>query len=390
MLRVLFVDDDPFFLESLRLRLAEHVDRWDMSFAEGPEAAEAALLRKNFDVVVSDVHMPLVDGPELLARVREAAPRTGRVILTTDSDTETVSRCAAVAHQMLSKPAPLSHLEAAVEAAYRLRASCASMEMRRALGVIDHLPTPPALYLELRTALDAADVDLDRVGAIVSRDPALVAQLLKLVNSALFGLRAPVSDVHRAIRCVGLTLLRGLVLKGELERLSSGLPPQTRALTERLHRHAVEVAELTASMVSVSQRGEVYTAGLLHDVGHLVMAMHDPDELLSVDADAKRINASEHCVERMRWRLSHAEIGAMLLELWAVPSSIREAVLLHHEPISRDIRRRTVASILGVVELLVEERDRGRLAFAPQDLVGAGDDSARWHDAVTLAYSAPS
>lgn len=388
MLRVLFVDDDPLFLESLRVRLSDHGDRWDMVFTLGPSAAEAALLRASFDVVVSDMHMPIVDGATLLERVRAAAPRTGRVILTTDSEPDTVSRCVSVAHQLLSKPAPISQLEAAVEAAYRLRVSCDSTDLRVAIGGIDALPTPPALYADLRRALESSDVDLSVVGAIVARDPALVAQLLKLVNSALFGLRAPVSDVHRAIRCVGITLLRGLVLKVELERLSAGLPPQSRILVEALHRHAVEVAELAASMVPISERGETYTAGLLHDVGRLVLAMRDPEALMAVESDARRINASEHCIERMRWGVSHAEVGALLLELWALPSRIREAVLLHHERVPRDVRRRSLASVVGLVELLVDERDRHHIDFSALDLVGVVDDAERWSDTVDLAYSA--
>lgn len=387
MLRVLFVDDDPLFLDVLRCRLASHRDRWDMVFAAGPDAALGELLVANFDVVVADVFMPDIDGPALLERVRDSAPRTGRVILTSGTDDETTARCGAIAHQILSKPAPLPFLEAAVEAASRLRASCPDSGVRRAIDSVEHLPTPPMLYLDLCRELDRDDVEISRVGAVVASDPGLVAHLLKVVNSAYFGLRKPVTDVNRAILCLGVSLLRGLVLKIEVERMTLGLLPQTRMVTETLHHHAQEVAMLSASLVPLRERGDAYTAGLLHDVGKLVLATRDAEGVLDVANEARRLGASEHCVERMRWGVSHAEVGALLLELWAIPPSIREAVLLHHEHPSPGAAR-TVCNVVALAEAMVEGRERGELNWSAHEVNGAASDGPAWAGLLERSFEA--
>ena len=377
MLRVLFVDDDEMFLASLEARLMAQRAPWDMVFASGADEATMELARGSFDVVVSDMTMPGTDGKALLERVREFAPRTGRVIMTGADDLDDAARFSDVAHQMVSKSQKVGFLEAAVEAARRLSHVEAS-DPRLAIGRIEHLPTPPALYADLCRALGEARADLRGPAKVIARDPALGAQILKVVNSAYFGLRKPTTDIARAVACLGQTLLRGMVLRYEVERAALGLSPQVRSLVEQLNAHSLSVAELASEMVPPSERADAYTAGLLHDVGKLVLAREDCDALLSVAETARRLDASESCVERMRWGLSHAEVGGALLDLWGLPGVLYDAVVSHHEPLARYRRHRTLADVVALANRIAEEAEKTRSPVSVAKARGAGSDDDVW------------
>ncbi len=112
--RVLFVDDEPNVLRALKLLLRRQVKQWEMVFAPDADHALAELERVPFDLVISDMRMPRIDGAELLTRVAERWPRTGRVILSGYADEDAMQRAMKVAHKWLSKPCDLPTLLAAV------------------------------------------------------------------------------------------------------------------------------------------------------------------------------------------------------------------------------------------------------------------------------------
>jgi DNA-binding NtrC family response regulator len=112
--RILFVDDDPQLLASLRSVLRRDRQRWDMVFALGSGEAHEELARGEFDLVVSDLRMPRIDGIALLEHVRAQSPRTKRLMLSGTADLDDVGRAEAVAHELLCKPCPLQELRAAI------------------------------------------------------------------------------------------------------------------------------------------------------------------------------------------------------------------------------------------------------------------------------------
>src|SRR4051812_42002217 len=102
--RILFVDDEPELLNGLSKALRKQRGRWEMVFAVGPDAALEELARSRFDVVLSDMRMPQIDGAQLLARARDLDPGVFRIILSGYSDRDSLRRSLAVAHQFFDKP----------------------------------------------------------------------------------------------------------------------------------------------------------------------------------------------------------------------------------------------------------------------------------------------
>lgn len=115
MKRILFVDDDPAILRSLRAAFRNDRHRWDTMFAPGGHAAMSLLAETSFDLIVSDMRMPEIDGVTLLEYVREQFPAMGRVILSGSTDHEDIRRALVCVDELLAKPCSTKQLRETIE-----------------------------------------------------------------------------------------------------------------------------------------------------------------------------------------------------------------------------------------------------------------------------------
>jgi YesN/AraC family two-component response regulator len=140
MKRILFVDDESRILDGIRRMLYADRKRWDMEFAVGGEAALKACEAGSFDVVVSDMRMPIMDGATLLSQIRDRYPGTARIVLSGYSELEAATRTIPVAHRFLSKPCTASDLQAALERVFTLQDLLSSAEIRRWWERLENFP----------------------------------------------------------------------------------------------------------------------------------------------------------------------------------------------------------------------------------------------------------
>lgn len=152
--RVLFVDDEQKVLDALQRMLRPMRDKWETSFAGGGQEALERLERESFDVIVTDMRMPDMDGSLLLKEVRNRHPEVVRIVLSDRSEGEVFLKSGRLAHQYLSKPCDAEALRTTVERACALRDRLASSEIRKVVSRIESLPSMPSLYAEIITALD--------------------------------------------------------------------------------------------------------------------------------------------------------------------------------------------------------------------------------------------
>src|SRR6185436_19059789 len=137
MTRILFVDDDPDLLDSLQETLVPERSRWDMVFEGGGRAALAEMEKRPFDVIVSDMRMPGVDGPALLARAQERSPATVRILVTGHAELDAVLRAVPIAHQVLTKPCDADMLREVIDRACCLQAMLAVESIRTMVSSLD-------------------------------------------------------------------------------------------------------------------------------------------------------------------------------------------------------------------------------------------------------------
>jgi HD-like signal output (HDOD) protein len=198
------------------------------------------------------------------------------------------------------------------------------------------LPSVPSLYSEIVNELKSPDASIHRVGDIIARDPGMTAKILQLVNSAFFGIRRVISSPLDAATYLGLETIQSLVLSlnafGKFE--SCRVPGCS---IEQIWSHCMTAGVLAKRIMEREGAGktlaeEAFTAGLLHDLGKLVLAFNLPEEYGEVLTRSALRQVTLQEAEREVLGTTHAEIGAYLLGLWGLPNPIMEAVALHHRP----------------------------------------------------------
>lgn len=330
--RILFVDDEQNVLDGLRNLLRRQRQRWDMLFVTSGKAALEELARQPVDVIVSDMRMPGMDGAELLTRVRDLYPQTARIVLSGHAEREAIARVVSVAHQFLSKPCDADAVQRVVERTCVFQALVQNDGIRRAIGSIDRLPSLPAVYMELTRATQDPKTGIADIVRIIEKDPAMSIKILQLVNSAYFGLAQKTSSVLKAASYLGVENLKGLLLVAHVFSADAG--PSTPGFSlDRLRDESLVVAQLARQMVRDPKNADTaFTAGLVHDIGQLVLSRHHPaayGHVLDVVRETGR-QLSE--VEKEELGVNHGLVGAYLLGVWGLPFLLAEALMFHHEP----------------------------------------------------------
>ena len=333
---VLFVDDEPRILDGLRRMLHKLRDEWDMEFVTSAREALEALQKHPFDVIVTDMRMPEMDGAALLSEVRDAHPGVVRLVLSGQSDRTMILKSVGPTHQFLAKPCDADTLKATVARACALRMRLADEQLKAVVSGIRTLPSVPGLYMQLLEVLQEPEASLQDVTHIISRDVGMTAKVLQLVNSAFFGLRRHIESPAQAITYLGMETIKAVVLTaGAFSGFEDSR--QAKEVAETLYPHSLIVGELAARIAKSvtddkSLIDDALMAGMLHDVGKLVLASELPDVWRATLRTMRERQVQSVAAEREACGVSHAELGAYLLGLWGLPDTIVEAIAFHHEP----------------------------------------------------------
>jgi HD-like signal output (HDOD) protein len=324
-----------------------------------------------FDVIVSDMRMPGMDGAALLTRVRDRYPEVVRIVLSGHSSLPSALRAVPVAHQFLAKPCDAEMLRVAIERACHLRALLNDDSLRRTVGALGDLPAVPRTYQALTQALADPEVSLQKVAKIVERDVGISAKILQLVNSAFFGISHSMSNIQNAVSYLGINTLKNLVLSEEIFRVFVPKSAVPGFSMEELQRHARLTAHLAVRLPIPKHLCDVaLVAGMLHDVGKLIEAWKLPARLADMLREAREEHRPLHHIEEREYGFGHAEIGAYLLGLWGLPYTVVETVALHHRPNRVPHQNFDAVSAVFAANLLAHELEAPSEAVPPQ---GAAD-----------------
>ena len=392
MRRILFVDDEPQILRAMQRSLRRRCGDWEMVFANGAHAALAELTSRHFDVVVSDGRMPEMDGIALLKRVKAEHPTTIRIILSGHADDEAMIPALPAIHQFLSKPCEISVLEAVLESALEASRRGDTEAVREALLTSDWLPPGPKLYTQLTQALKNPDLPMARIYGLIERDASLTAVLLKTVNSAYFGLRRQVSSVTEAARLLGVVAVRCLALFVEAFEHLDADKRLDHEYIEWFHAHAFLTARIAQALAAGSALApdRVFSAGLLHDMGELLIATRLPEEHVRARLAVSEGRApTVHQAEQMG--RTHAEIGGWLLSHWGLPAFLVEAASRHHGPVPGYGAMLDLTQVIHVadclaIELLPGKEGRSHSVIEAQlvEAAGGAQRLAQWRQVAAM------
>ncbi|PVV23885.1 MAG: hypothetical protein B6D78_02380 [gamma proteobacterium symbiont of Ctena orbiculata] len=363
--KILFVDDEPNVLSGLRRTLRTQRKVWEMEFVASGQDALAKAAESSFDAVVTDMRMPGMDGAELLNRIAEKHPDTIRVVLSGQSDQESVMKTVGPAHQYLNKPCEIDALKTTLARAFSLRDLLGESRLKSLVSGMRMLPSLPALYNELMNIIQDPNASVADVGRLVAKDPAMTVKILQLVNSAFFGLGRHISNPVDAASLLGLEILKPLVLSiGIFKQFEADKLDVKGFSLDALWLHSSRVGSL-AKLIAKKERMEASSvedsllAGMLHDIGKLILVVNQPAEysqlmemqLVTLD---QRVTA-----EKQVFGTTHGVVGAYLLGLWGLPQSVVEAVALHNQPAAQGERVFSVLSVVHIANALMHVVDEG-------------------------------
>jgi HD-like signal output (HDOD) protein len=334
--KILFVDDEPAMIRVLKMGMRSMAGEWDMQFAEGGEPGLELVNKEDFDVVVTDMRMAGINGAQLLNHVLRRSPQTVRIILSGYADLSEVVSCVGLTHQFLTKPCSLDDLKSCLRRVTGIKEKLDHEKLRALTGGMTSLPGIPELYLEIAEALQSPLVSSDRIAEIASKDPALSAKLLQISNSAFFGFSRKVYSVDEAVQMLGVGVIHSLALAVPLFT-SFDRKKCPGFHIDQVWEHSAEVAAIARNIYNKhlddSHRAEqAFAAGVMHDIGKLILAENLPEQYQAILAESKATNTELIKVERKHLNATHAEVGAYLLALWGLPVPLVEAVACHHTP----------------------------------------------------------
>lgn len=334
--KIVFVDDEPMVLNGLQRMLRSMREEWEMVFLESGDRALAHMAEHPVDVVVSDMRMPGMNGAQLLDEVMRRHPKTVRLILSGHADRDLILKCVGSTHQYLAKPCNADALKATVLRASSLDGTLQNEALKKLVGQMSRLPSIPALYSEIVEKAGQPDATLEEVARIIARDPGMTAQILKLVNSAFFGLRRELSSTEEAVAYIGLDTIKSLVLS--LHAFSQFEDINVSGCTmAALWTHSLNVAAWAKHIARTEDSDrrtvdQAFTSGMLHDVGKLILAANVPTLFGKAVDLAMQTQIELFVAEKQVFAADHADVGGYLLGLWGLPVPVVEAIALHHTP----------------------------------------------------------
>ncbi len=339
MKRVLFVDENPTALAELRKNLESDAKLWDISFEENAKTTLARIEGgEKFDVIVCALTMKQMDGTQFLHAAREVDPSSVRMILSDDEGMQLMAKASGVSHQVIGRPCEPHVLRVLITRAMSVRENLASSPILSKLHKLGTLPSLPVIYQEIMRQMNSPDFSLAEVGATIEKDVALSAKLLQIVNSAGSGLRQEISSVPHAASMLGMEKLSAIVLVAEVfSTVQVKAMPRELSL-DALWAHSLRVGEYAKKIALHEVPDETtiveqsFTAGLLHDIGLIILASNLAEELTKAFALAKQKKISLFQAEKEILGATHAQVGGYLLELWGLPDPIVEAIAYHDYP----------------------------------------------------------
>lgn len=344
---VLFVDNDQNALHTLK-RLFEGSD-YQLHFAKNSEEALRQLSANEINIVVTELHLPVVNGYDLLKQIKDKYPVMINIILSGCKDESMILDAIRknYAKLFIYKPLLNERIVKIVSQVFSTEGLLKQSKLLDLIRSIDMLPVLKGNYQSIMNAIEQ-DGEMDEISRLIEMDQSVALEILKIANSAFYGVKT--GSVKQAISFLGLTNIKNIILSTSV---IDALNVKSK-VAERLWQHSFMcnkiVSMIYGSFLNKKLDNSNMAAGLLHDVGKAVLIKYFGSKYLRI-LDRKNQAASGYLESEIQvFGVCHQIVGGYLLKWWELPYPIVEAALYHHSPSDDSIINRELVSAVHIAD----------------------------------------
>ncbi len=384
---LLFVGGDELWLGQIERDLADLQANWKCARAADCAKAVETWAADSFDTLILDGK--LADGAKLFQALEKELAHCICLVCCQTMDRATAAAWKGTGATLVPADADAATLQSNIRRSACVRDWLGSDAIRKLVSQIRKLPAQPKLHTEVTNELRSENGSMDVVGRLISHEPVMSAKILQVVNSAFFGLTREISDPTECVMVLGAERIKALILlAGVFSQYAAAKCPGFAP--EPVWGHSIQVGAFARAIALGETKNArtaeaAFTAGLLHDIGKLILAgnlpeMYDTVQKLKV---SKNITAREAEMEILG--ASHAELGACLLATWGLPLPILEAIAWHHEPSRSEEKGFSLLAAVHAANIFAQESPAGEAARDTVDIMylmqsGLGDCRNRWRE----------
>jgi len=339
MITIVLLDSDNDARMTLAAAMATFQPEWTIH-AVGTGTQALQLVRQEaVDVVITETHLSDTTGFEFLGQVLLADDNVIRLTHSADLDAEIILESARANHRFIAKPAVTRQLVTSIESSLKLRSLLTCESLLASVGNITSIPALPAIYEEMMSELASRNSTMGKLSDIVEGDAGLTVTVLKIVNSAFYGISRRVESVAQAVTLLGVHLIKNITLTAKVFSRFEGSEISVKRLTE-LNNEAIKVGALSNQFARYAKlsKGIVdhcQIAGMLCNIGTLIA-----------------ISKIEDTTETTP--VPNSILGAYVLRQWMMPDAIVEAIALQYEPQPQCVDTISPRAILHTIRYLQE------------------------------------
>ncbi|MDQ8181757.1 HDOD domain-containing protein [Pelagicoccus sp. SDUM812005] len=395
--RILIVDEAAQALQNYRDALAPKASQWRIDYADSAAQGLQAAQENTPDVIIAALALADGKGAEILAQLEAIAPDAQRFITATEADKPQLESTFGASFQYLPSPCPAPRLISEIQRCVAIDNWLGNPRIKELVAQMGEFPSLPPIYLKVVSALNSRHADTESIAQAIAGDLAISAKVLQTVNSSFYGFDEKIGNIAETINILGTDCVKNLVLAIQVFNSIGGTADQ-KAITDELWHHSMSVAVAARRIAHYETRNEkaaeeAYTAGLMHDIGKLVLLNAAPEAFAQARELALEKSIPQIEVETQVLGCNHAETGAYVLARWGMPTNLTEAVALHHDPVNSFGKSFSALAAVHVANAIVHHRQRADhpSSTPSQDFlleIGRADSWEDWLD-VTSGKTPP-
>ena len=335
--KILFVDDERQILNALNRLFMD--TQYEIFMADSGEAALGILEIEEIDLVVTDMRMPVMNGFELLGKIKELYPDVLRIILSGYSEKNTILTALQknLAKLYIMKPWDNGVLLQVISQLFETESILCDQKLIQLINNTEDLPTLKHSYHKIMTLIDGG-ADIGKISSAIEKDPAIATKLLHIINSAFYEVKT--GNIKQAITLLGLSTTKNIVLATSLVDTFTTNGTYESQL-ELIWKHSFtcsQILNIIYEKLLNKKLSEIESsAGLLHNIGIALFFKIFQEKYSKIFLEKRSKNLNLLDLEMKYLGVTHQQVGAYLLKWWEIPYPIVEVALYHHTPFATGI-----------------------------------------------------